>query len=138
MLLFYFFAALVIWLGVLSLRSGFSFATYVRSEIARPLSEFSPFASVIAPCRGLEQGLRENIAALFNQDYPAYEIIFVTDRADDPALSVIGELIAGNDDTNRAYTSGVISGLATDSGQKVHNLRAAVAQVNARSEVIVM
>ena len=89
MLVFYFFAAIVIWLGILSLRNGFSFAAYVRREIARPLPDFAPFVSVIAPCRGLEDGLRENIAALFQQNYPAYEIIFVTDRADDPALGVI-------------------------------------------------
>lgn len=137
MLVFYFFAALVLWLGVLSLRSGLSFAAYVRREVARPLREFAPFASVIAPCRGLEEGLRENLAALFNQNYPAYEIIFVADRADDPALSVIEELITGNSDSNRVSTSVVISGPATDSGQKVHNLRAAVSKTDERSEVLV-
>ena len=62
MLVFYFFAAIVIWLGVLSLRSGFDFAAYVRGESARPLPDFTPFVSVIAPCRGLEDGLRETIA----------------------------------------------------------------------------
>src|SRR5439155_9765612 len=82
MLVFYFFAAIVIWLGVLSLRGGLSFANYVRREAARPLPDFTPFATVIAPCRGFEDGLRENIAALFQQDYPRYEIVFVTDRAD--------------------------------------------------------
>ena len=65
MFVFYFFAAIVIWLGILSLRGGLSFAAYVRRETARPLPDFTPFASVIAPCRGLEDGLRENIAALF-------------------------------------------------------------------------
>jgi len=31
---FYFFAVIVIWLGILSLRNGLSFAAYVRREIA--------------------------------------------------------------------------------------------------------
>ncbi|HUS13327.1 MAG TPA: hypothetical protein VMZ30_22845, partial [Pyrinomonadaceae bacterium] len=78
MLIFYFFAAIVIWLGILSLRSGLGFARYVRRETAHPLPDFTPVVSVIAPCRGLEDGLRENIAALFQQNFPAYEIIFVT------------------------------------------------------------
>lgn len=137
MLAFYFFAALVIYLGVLSLRSGLSFAAYVRTQIARRLPVFAPFASVIAPCRGLEQGLHQNLAALFQQDYPAYEIIFVTDRPDDPSLRVIEEIIAANSDVNYASVSIVIAGPATDSGQKVHNLRAAVSILDDRSEVIV-
>ena len=89
MFVFYFFAALVIWLGILSLRGGLSFAAYLRRETARPIPDFTPFVSVIAPSRGLEEGLRENISALFEQNYPGYEIIFVTGRADDPSLAVV-------------------------------------------------
>ncbi|HAF13255.1 MAG TPA: hypothetical protein DCK99_06045 [Blastocatellia bacterium] len=137
MLLFYFFAAIVIWLGILSLRGGINFAAYIRRETARPLPDFKPFASVIAPCRGLEDGLRENIAALFKQEYPAYEIVFVTDRADDPSLSVINELISAESFANGVYVRVVIAGDATDSGQKVHNLRTAVTEIDRRSGVLV-
>jgi ceramide glucosyltransferase len=136
MLVFYFFALIVIWLGILSLRGGLRFAAYVRREIARPLPDFTPFASVIAPCRGLESGLRENVAALLNQDYPAYEIIFVTDQPDDPSLRVIEET-ANRESTGRVDARVVIAGYATDSGQKVHNLRAAVLEVDPRSEALV-
>src|ERR1700704_1067389 len=98
MLVFYFFAAIVIWLGILSLRGGFRFAAYVRRETARPLPDFTPFASIIAPCRGLEDGLRDNLAALFDQDYPAYEIVFVSDRGDDQAINIVNKILetAGN------------------------------------------
>ncbi len=145
MFVFYSFAAIVICLGILSLRSGFRFAAYVRRELARPLPDFTPFASVIAPCRGLEDGLRENIAALFQQNYPAYEIIFVTDRGDDPALGVIEEVreevraVWKNawQDAPYPVTQCVVAGPATESGQKVHNLRAAVLEVDPRSEVLV-
>jgi len=137
MLIFYALAFIVIWLGVLSLRSGLSFAAYVRGEIARPLPAFAPFASVIAPCRGLDQGLNENLAALFQQDYPAYEIIFVTDRPDDPALRVIEQIIVANTDLNHVSASIVIAGPASDCGQKVHNLRAAVSKIDERCEVFV-
>ena len=141
MLTYYAFALIVIWLGVLSLRNGLSYALYVRREIAHPLPDFAPFVSVIAPCRGLEDGLRENIAALFQQNYPAYEIIFVTDRADDPALGLIEEVRAEvphvwQDGMDRVARC-VVAGPATDSGQKVHNLRAAVLAADPRCEVLV-
>ena len=137
MLVFYFFAAIVIWLGILSLRGGLSFAAYVRRETARPLPDFTPFASVIAPCRGLEDGLRDNLAALFQQDYPAYEIVFVTDRAEDPSVRVVEEVIKSEDNSARVSARVVIAGKAIDCGQKVHNLRFALASVDARSEVFV-
>jgi cellulose synthase/poly-beta-1,6-N-acetylglucosamine synthase-like glycosyltransferase len=137
MLIFYFFAAIVIWLGVLSLRGGFRFAAYVRRETARPLPDFTPLVSVIAPCRGLEDGLRENLAALFEQDYPTYEIIFVSDHVDDPSLSLVNEIIETAAGSGRVSARIVIAGDAIDCGQKVHNLRAAVAKVDPSCEVLV-
>jgi ceramide glucosyltransferase len=137
MLVFYFFAAIVIWLGILSLRGGTRFAAYVRSEAAEPLANFTPYVSVLAPCRGLDSGLKQNLAALFQQDYPAYEIVFLSDRADDPSLGLITELIEARDQTSRVAARIVIAGPATDSGQKVHNLRVGVAECEARSEVFV-
>ena len=86
MWIFYFFAAIVIWLGIQSLISGYRFLSYVRREIDKPLGTFTPRVSIIAPCRGVDQGLRENLKALFLQQYPAFEIIFVTDSADDHLL----------------------------------------------------
>jgi len=137
MLVFYFFAAIVICLGILSLRSGFSFAGYVRRELARKPTDYSPFVSVIAPCRGLEDGLRENLTALFHQDYPAYEIVFVTDNAEDPSLSVIEKTIQQESVKQEITTKRVIAGEAVDCGQKVHNLKVAVTRIAPRSEVLV-
>ena len=134
MAVFYFFAAIAIWLGLLSLRGGLSFAAYVRRETARPLPDYTPFVSVIAPCRGLEEGLRENIAALWQQDYPDYEIVFVSDRVDDPALGVAREIVESE---GRVSVRMAVAGQALDCGQKVHNLRRAVAEIDPRSEVLV-
>jgi len=137
MFVFYFFAAIVIWLGVLSLRSGFDFAAYVRRETARPLPEFTPFVSVIAPCRGLEDGLRQNLSALFEQDYPGYEIIFVTDRADDISLKVVEEVTTFEAKSRRVSSGIVIAGDAVGCGQKVHNLSVAVTKIASESQVLV-
>ena len=137
MLVFYFFAAIVICLGILSLRSGLSFAAYIRRELDRKVPDYSPFVSVIAPCRGLDDGLRENLAALCNQDYPRYEVVFVTDNADDPSLSVIEKIAQDKNSSQSIGSRIVIAGDATDSGQKVHNLSVAVSKVDPSCEVLV-
>ncbi|MCM3905450.1 MAG: glycosyltransferase family 2 protein [Pyrinomonadaceae bacterium] len=143
MLVFYFFAAIVIWLGILSVRGGKRFAEYVRLDTSRPLPDFTPFVSIIAPTRGLDQGLPENLTALFHQDYPDYEIIFVTDEKSDPSLGVIEDvkrsvvLAPGRSHERNISTQVVIAGAAVDSGQKVHNLRVAVGEIDSRSEVMV-
>ena len=136
MLVFYFFTAIVILLGVLSLFAGIRFSSYVRRELAIQLPDYTPFVSIIAPCRGLEDGLRENLEALCKQSYPVFEIIFVTDRADDPSLKVINELIAAYEASPCSMRM-LIAGEASDRGQKVHNLSVAVSRVDSQSEVLV-
>lgn len=132
MFVFYFFAVVLIWLGVLSLRGGFRFYNYFKAEISKSESNFTPFASIIAPCRGLDDGLSENLDALFQQNYPAYEIVFVVDDAQDAAVKVIEQV-------SRPFSNSkiIVAGQATTSGQKVHNLRRAVAEVSEHSEIFV-
>ena len=133
MLVFYFAVAVVIWLGILSLRNGFSFASYLNEKLRQPTSDHTPFASVIAPTRGLDIGLSENLEPLLIQNYPAYEVIFVTDRADDPSVPLLERIIKRSSRPTRI----VFAGGAVDSGQKVHNLRFAVSQVHPKCEVLV-
>jgi len=124
---YYFLAALACWFGFQSLLNGRRFAAYVRRETSRPLPEFHPFVSVIAPTRGVEPGFAENVQPLMVQDYPAYEVLFVFDDPNDAALQIVKQL------GGRI----VISGPAKDTGQKVHNLIAAVQAIDSRCEVIV-
>ena len=137
MWIFYFFAAIVIWLGIQSLISGYRFLSYVRREIDKPLGTFTPRVSIIAPCRGVDQGLRENLKALFLQQYPAFEIIFVTDSADDPSLEVINELRNEFENSTQLRSRTVVAGSAVDCGQKVHNLRAAILEADPLSDAFV-
>jgi ceramide glucosyltransferase len=53
-----------------------------------------PPVSVLKPVHGLEAQLKENIESFFRQDYPNFEILFASDRADDPALEVVREITA--------------------------------------------
>jgi ceramide glucosyltransferase len=131
--LYYFLAVVSCWFGIRSLLNGIRYAAYVRRETSRTLPDFNPHVSVIAPGRGLEPGLRENLRTLLTQDYPRYEVLFVFDAGDDPAIKVVDELIS----TSAVAAKTVIAGPATDSGQKVHNLRIAVGEVDQQSEVLV-
>src|ERR671938_146935 len=137
MFVFYLFAVVVVWLGIVSLRGGMRYLGFVRREMEKDLPGFTPFATVIAPCRGLDQGLRENIAALFGQHYPAYEIIFVSDREDDPALALLEEVRRELEKGSNAHARAWIAGEAAACGQKVHNLRAAVLEAGPSCEIFV-
>ncbi len=81
-------------------------------------------ALILAPCKGAEFALEENLRALLRQDYRDYEITFVVEDADDPAVAVIRRVLA---DYPAAAARLLVAGRAAQSGQKVHNLRAATA-----------
>ncbi len=132
---YYFLAAIVIWLGLSSLRGGLRFARYLEAELKQEYPEFTPFVTVFVPCRGVDDGLRENLLAILGQEYPAFEIIVVADRADDPALAVVAEACRSFDRQTSPSVRVVIAGAATDSGQKVHNLRAAVGEADPQNAV---
>lgn len=127
MYLYYFLAAVACWFGIQSLLNGLRFAAYVRRETSRALPEFQPFVSVIAPTRGFEPGFVENIQPLLKQNYPSYEVLFVFDDPQDPSLQIARDFNVRT----------VISGPAKATGQKVHNLIAAVNEIDERCEVIV-
>jgi ceramide glucosyltransferase len=132
---FYFLAAISIWLGLSSLRGGLRFARYLQAELTQKYSVFTPFVTVFVPCRGVDEGLRENLAAIFAQEYPAFETIVVSDRADDPALAVVAEVCRSFEKQASPSVRVVVAGEATDSGQKVHNLRVAIGAADPQSAV---
>ncbi|HEX7176147.1 MAG TPA: glycosyltransferase [Pyrinomonadaceae bacterium] len=137
MILFYVIAGLVLLQSAVSLRGGFRYLAFFRREAGAAPPVYTPFASVIVPCRGIDQGLTENFAALFAQDYPAYEIVFVGDRREDPALALAEELRGSLRGGGVTRSRVVVAGAARESGQKVYNLLAAVREADAASEVFV-
>ena len=126
MIVYYFLTVIACWFGFKSWLSGVRYARYVREETTRPLSDYHPFVSVIAPTRGLEAGFVDNVKPLLSQTYPDYEVLFVFDSPADPSLPLINDLGA----------KVVVSGPATNTGQKVHNLIVAVDRIDPRTEVI--
>lgn len=137
LLLFYFFAAISLWLGLLSLRGGVRFVRYLRAELSRQPPDFTPFATVFVPLRGIDEGLKENIAAISRQDYPGYEVIFVSGDEDDSAWRVVEDARQSFADQAGPAMQTMVAGPAVDRGQKVHNLSAAISHADTHSEVFV-
>ncbi|QQS34300.1 MAG: glycosyltransferase [Acidobacteriota bacterium] len=130
--IYYFFAVVLIYLSYRSFEGGLKYRQFVLDELSKG-SSFTPFATVFAPCRGAEPGLHKNLAALFELDYPQYEIVFVTDDAADPSVAIIEELI-GNDGGSLSAKL-IIAPKAEAASQKVENLREAVLHADPNSEV---
>lgn len=146
---FYFIAAALCFLSWKSFRGGIDYLNYFKKELAKPPSDFAPPVSVFAPCRGLDEDLEENLAALLRQDFPRYEVIFVVDSETDAAVPVIEKLIKTENGKRKtenektrdfplsASSKLVVAGKAEGESQKVHNLREAVLHASDESEVFV-
>jgi cellulose synthase/poly-beta-1,6-N-acetylglucosamine synthase-like glycosyltransferase len=130
---FYFFAAILILLSFKSFRGGVEYLRFFKAELSKPRPGHTPFVTVIAPCRGLDKGLAENLRALVEQNYPEYEIVFVVDDKNDAAVPVIEEI--SRESAVKAKL--IIAPKAAECGQKVESLREAVLHAADRSQAFV-
>lgn len=93
----------------------------------------TPKVLLVSPCKGVDVGLEANLQALLEQDYADYEIAFVVESIDDPAVPTIRNLITQHAERSIRM---VVAGVAQHCGQKVHNLRAATADLPADIAVL--
>lgn len=135
MIVFYFFALILVFLGYKSLRGGFYFADYFKQELARPQTGFTPIVSIIAPCRGIDEDLEKNLSALFELDYPNYEIIFAVESENDEAVPIIEKLIHSEYQTLKSKL--IIAGQTQSGSQKIQNMREALQHVAAEAQIFV-
>jgi len=61
-------------------------------SVRPPLSSLSEPISILKPLAGLDLGLESNLRTFFEQDYPAFEILFAVRDAGDPAVQVVERL----------------------------------------------
>lgn len=121
--------------AVVSIWSGVQF----RRAVLRSLSQgggngtYQPPATIILPCCGIDNRLRETVDALRRQSYSEYDVIFVFESTADPAYGVVGQWTA---DWGPLRCRRVVAGRAERRSQKVHNLLAAVAQVAGDRQVL--
>lgn len=124
--LFWSWAALATAVGVFSILLTFYMSEGLRFAKSRlrkhpPINDFG-HSIIVAPCKGNDLELSENLRPLFEQDYPNYEVRFVVEDAADPAAAVIRRMLRENSHVQGSLT---IAGRSVESGQKIHNLQAA-------------
>jgi ceramide glucosyltransferase len=83
-------AALLLGAAIYSILSMLAAWRY-RSTRPAELRATEPI-SILKPLAGLDAGLEPNLRTFFEQDYPAFEILFAVRDADDPAVGVIEKL----------------------------------------------
>jgi ceramide glucosyltransferase len=94
-------------LGVLGLVTSTGFAAIVLCAVPAYLKErrralglmaarpgFTPPLTLLKPLHGAEPGLEADLETFFQQDYPAYEILFCTRSAEDAGLTIAREVAA--------------------------------------------
>lgn len=100
-----------------------------------------PLVSVLVPVKGIPPGMRPCLEAILRQDYPCYEVLFITESADDPAVGVINAVLQGAGGAGRVsgllHTGHVVGSLATNCGQKNHNILTALHKISSDSQVLV-
>jgi cellulose synthase/poly-beta-1,6-N-acetylglucosamine synthase-like glycosyltransferase len=119
------FAGPAILLAFLSLRGERRRADYVAARLAEHSDQWPP-ATVIVPVKGEDEGLRENLAALADLDYPDYELLVVARQASDIPAGVLP-----------AHCKVVLAHEPeTETAEKIQNLQAGVRAARKRSEVL--
>ena len=113
-------AGLAVFQILLTLLQTLDHRRYHRTRLAQKSTLTDrPRVMLFVPCKGLELGLASQLEAFFTQDYGNYAVCFIVEAESDPALPVI-------ESVRRRFPNVpshlVVAGLATDSGQKVHNL----------------
>ena len=124
---------LLAWLVAHAVAVALVFAFTVR--LGRPVrvGEAPPVAVVVA-VKGHDYEFDEFLVRLFQQDYPAFRVIFAVESADDAAVPAIEKYRALAPDR----VTLVVAERRTDEGQKTTNLRAAVATLTPQDDILVL
>ncbi len=96
------------------------------------LQQLEPI-SILKPLAGLDLGLEANLRTFFEQDYPAFEILFAVRERNDPAVAVVEKLQA---EYSRIPVRLLITGEAPYPNAKVYSLSAMLAA--AANDLVVM
>jgi cellulose synthase/poly-beta-1,6-N-acetylglucosamine synthase-like glycosyltransferase len=121
-------------LSLLPILAAARFGSYVRREREKQRPPFAPAASVILPCKGLDQEFEENIRSILDQDYPDFEVVFVTATDDDPACAAIRRMLA---EPGHARAKLVVAGFSDRRSEKVNNQLRGIAAAREDAEVFV-
>ncbi len=126
-------SALALLEALVSLRGGIEFRRTLRRAGRDESPAFTPPASLILPCRGLDPGFEENLRAFFSLDYPDFQLLLVVGDRSDPCVPAIERV---TEEFSPGNIRLLFAGQARDRGQKVHNLLHALAFLRPCDEAI--
>ncbi len=122
--------ALRLWL----LYCGWRLHRFAKGQLGQPLPDSSMGVTLIAPCKGIDPGFEDNVAAVLSQQYPGFwEVIFVVESKDDPAHAVLERVLKENPQSRACIR---VAGVTENCSQKIHNMLAGVAVADPRSEAL--
>ena len=78
--------------SVLSIFAALRFVAARRSAAPAPEPAVSTSISILKPLAGLDTDLESNLRTCFEQDYPAFEILFAVREEDDPSVAIVERL----------------------------------------------
>ncbi|MGA2916564.1 MAG: glycosyltransferase family 2 protein [Sedimentisphaerales bacterium] len=108
---------------VLFIYQMFNHYKYALKKFYKEHDTFRPKVALIVPCKGIDMAFDKNIGSFYQLDYDSYELIFVTESAEDAAynrLLVLKDQFKNK--TKALRTSILVAGVADRGGQKLHNL----------------
>ena len=82
-----------------------------------------PPVTILKPVCGLEKNLAENLRTACDQDYPDYQVVYSTQRQDDPAIGVLREI---ESEFGPERVSIVVSDVKIGANGKINNLAGAL------------
>ncbi len=115
---------------------GYKFLSLVERRRETSPGNWFPFAAVIIPCKGIDADLQANLTSFLDQDYPAYQVVFVVAEEQDPAWRFISDHLALRAETG-PKASLLVAGYSDERGEKVNNLLRGVESVGDEVEVLV-
>jgi ceramide glucosyltransferase len=134
--IFFVLAALLALQSLVSLLDGYKFLSLVERRQETSSGNWFPSAAVIIPCKGTDADLQANLTSFLDQDYPAYQVLFVVAEESDPAGRFIADHLACRAEGG-PKASLLVAGYSDERGEKVNNLLRGVESVGDEAEVLV-
>jgi ceramide glucosyltransferase len=159
--IFFLLGALLVCQSAWALADGYRFLSLVRRRRNNPAGTYTPLASVVIPCKGVDAGFELNLERFLHQDYPAYQVVFAVATPNDPVCQHLQRYLSsppppsdfcppsvrtgsppklgkGNGPQGGPRTlSLVVAGLSDTRGEKVNNLLHGIKAVDHAAEVLV-
>ncbi len=121
--------ALRLWL----LYCGYRLRQFVNDQLGQSPPDSGLGVTLIAPCKGIDPGFEENVAAVLSQQYRGFwEVVFVVESEEDSAYAALTKALQ---DKPQSRASIQVAGLTDNCSQKIHNMLTGVAAADAQSEV---